>query len=205
MTLMVAEPGRDDVVEHEPVRRNSSVELAMGLQLLRASSMTSARLQLALSRRDRRVAMAALDTLAAVDAEIEGLVDRISGPAASTPELSAIAAWLAQEKEAVTADKLSLACDVSGPGLVSPPDRLSGAADADARAAVDPPMGEAEPGPDGAIEDADEPTPTRRWWLLVLLAVAIAVVAAGVVIAFVLPHGEQLPGVAEISRLIGLR
>ena len=205
MTLMVAEPGRDDVVEHDPVRRNSSVELAMGLQLLRASSMTSARLQLALARRDRRVAMAALDTLAAVDAEIEGLVDRLSGPASATPELAAIAAWLAQEKEAVTTDKLGLACDVSGPGLVSPPDRLSGAADADAHAAIDSSMGEAEPGLDGAIDDAEEPAPTRRWWLLVLLAVAVAVLAAGVVIAFVLPRGEPLPSIAEISQLIGLR
>ena len=204
MTLMVAEPGRDDVTEHDAVRDNPSVDLAMGLQLLRASSMTSIRLQLALARRDRRVAMSALDTLAAVDSEIEGLVERLSGPGTSTPEMAAIAAWLAQEKEAVATDKLNLACDVSGPGLVSPPDRLSQAADADARAAVDPTMGEAVPDLDGAIEDKEEAAPTRNWWLLVSLAIAITVVVAGAIIALVLPR-EQLPSLVEFSRLIGLR
>ena len=204
MTLMVAEPGRDDVAGHEPVWRNPSDELAMGLQLLRASSMTSIRLQLALARRDRRVAMSALDTLAAVDAEIEGLVDRLSGPATSTPELAALAAWLAQEKEAVTADKLNLACDVSGPGLVSPPDRLSDAVGPDARNAADSSVGEVAPDIDGAIEDL-EPAPTRRWWLLASLAIAVTLAVAGVIMAFVLPHGEQLPGIAEFRQLIGLR
>lgn len=202
MTLMIAEPGPDDLTEHEPARGNSSGELAMGLQLLRASSLTSIRLQLALARRDRRVAMTALDTLAAVDAEIEGLVDRLSGPGTSTPELAALAAWLAQEKESLTADKLNLACDVSGPGLVSPPDRLSEAADA--RTTVDSATDKVVPDLDGAVEGAEEPAPTRRWWLLVSLALAIAVVVAGAIIAFVLPR-EQLPGIAEFSRLIGLR
>jgi hypothetical protein len=176
----------------------------MGLQLLRASSMTTIRLQLALARRDRRVAMSALDTLAAVDAEIEGLVDRLSGAGTSTPEMTAIAAWLAQEKDAVATDKLNLACDVSGPGLVSPPDRLSQAADAGDRAAVDAAMSDAVPDLDGAAEDMEEPAPTRNWWLLVSLAIVITVAAAGAIIAFVLPR-EQLPSLVEFSRLIGLR
>lgn len=203
MTLMVAEPGRDDVSEHEPVRHASSVDLALGLQLLRASSMTSIRLQLALARRDRRVAMTALDTLAAVDAEIERLVDRLSGSASSSPELAAIATWLAQEKAAVTNDKLNLACDVSGPGLVSPPDRLSEVADAGSDAVADPVAGEAAP--DGTSTDAGESASSPHWRPVVLLAIVITALIAGLALGFVLLGGEQLPSIAEVSRLIGLR
>lgn len=203
MTLMVAETGRDDIAEPAPVRRDPPVELVLGLQLLRASSLTSTRLQLALTRRDRRGAMAALDTLAAVDSEIEGLVDRLSTSGASSPELAAIGAWLAQEKEAVTADKLTLACEVSGPGLVSPPDRLSESAYADPAAASS--AREAVPDLDGASAIAEEPAPARRRWLLVAFAVMVAVLAAGAVIAFMLPSDELPPMLAEASRRIGLR
>lgn len=147
--------------------------------------------------------MAALDTLVAVDSEIEGLVGRLCTPGTSTPELAAIGAWLAKEKEAVTTDKLNLVCDVSGPGLVSPPDRLSEIADAGVRAGVASAAGEAVPNGAGAL--AEEPAPARRWWPFMWPAILVAVLTGGLVITFILPGGELSPGLAEFSRLIGLR
>lgn len=195
MTMMVEESGRGDFDPREVRWQGTPAELAMGLQLLRASSLTSTRLQLALARRDRQVAVVALDTLAAIDSEIEGLVDRLTVPGATTPELAAIEGWLAEEKAAVAADKLSLACDARGPGLVSPPDRLSAAtkeADAIDRAADEV-----------ADEDADERPPTRRWWLLGLVALMLAVLAVGLIIALDPSHAEAASRIAEISHLFG--
>jgi hypothetical protein len=205
--LLTSETSRDDVAEwqHEPVRDDSPVELAVGLQLLRASSITSMRLQLALARRDRKVAMAALDTLAAVDAEIEGLVDSLSGHGAAAPELAAISAWLAQEKKAASAERLNLACDLSGPGLVSRSGRLSEAADEDRGETVDQSSNEALSAVDAVGTVPARPAPARRWWPLVLLALTIAALVAGLIITFALPPGDRSPSIAELGRLIGLR
>lgn len=194
MRVMVEEPGRGDVGPDGSTRPDASVELAMGLQLLRASTLTSTRLQLALARRDRRVAMTALDTLAAIDGEIEGLVDRLAGPDAATPELAAIGAWLAEEKAAAVADKLNLACDARGPGLVSSPDRLSEANDAPDV------VGQT---PDEVIPaDTAEPASSRRWWLLGLAALMLAVIA-GMVFALGVPNGGASAGIAAMDRLFG--
>lgn len=191
MRVMVEEPDQGDVGPGQSARWDAPVELAMGLQLLRASSLTSTRLQLALARRDRRVAMTALDTLAAIDGEIEGLVDRLAAPDAASPELAAIGAWLADEKAAVAADRLNLTCEARGPGLVSPPDRLSYAADEPA--AVDRAADQV------AGAEAVEPGSMRRWWPLGVVVLMLALVAAGLIIAF--ERSQDAPGSAGISRL----
>lgn len=206
MTLLTSEPSGDEFADgrYEPAQDNSSNELALGLQLMRASSITASRLQLALARRDRRVAMAALDTLAAVDAEVELLVDRLSGRGASTPELTAIGAWLAEEKKAASAERLNLACDFSGPGLVSPSGQSSEPADADRRETGEPSIDEAARAAEGTGAGAARTASARRWWTLVLIAAAV-VLAAGLITAFALPPDTLPANLAAFDRLIGLR
>lgn len=203
MTMMAAEPGHEEAGER-PVLQDPSGELPMALQLLRASTIASTRLQLALARRDRRVAMAALDNLTAIDAEFAELVDRLCSLDVASAELGAIGAWLSEEKAALAAEKLGLACDAQGPGLVSPADRLSQVAGDEERAA-DAAEGEAVPEPDGANLDAVDRAAVRRWWPLVLLAILAVIVAAGLIVAVIVPGREKLTGVTELGRLIGSR
>lgn len=203
MTMMAGGPEPDDAGER-PVLQGPSGELTIALQLLRASNMASTRLQLALTRRDRRVAMAALDNITAIDAELEELANRFSGSDDAAPELAALGTWLTEEKAALTAEKLTFACDARGPGLVSAPDRLSEVADEEEHAAVGP-EDEPVPEPDAVGLAAAEAAPARRWWLFVLLIILIIVVAAGLVVAGVLPGSEKMTGMAELRRLIGIR
>lgn len=199
--MLTSEPSGDYVADgrYEPAQDNSSNELALGLQLMRASSITSNRLQLALARRDRRGAMAALDTLAAVDAEVEMLVDRLSGRGASTPELTAIGAWLAEERKAASAERLNLACDFSGPGLVSSSEPDEGRHEAGDRSTE-----EAASAADSTGADTARTASARRWWTLVLIAVAV-ILAAGLITAFALPPDTLPANLAAFDRLIGLR
>lgn len=141
-------------------RPAEAAELAMGLQLLRASSMASTRLQLALARRDRSQAMAALDGLVDIDAEIEGFVVGLTQSAPPRPEMTALTNWIAEQKAAINADKFSLACMISGPSLVSPPDRLA--------AAPEPEESEAQVLELKAPEESEEPA--NRGWRMALLA-----------------------------------
>ena len=205
MTLLTSEPSGDYVADgqYEPAQDNSSNELALGLQLMRASSITSNRLQLALARRDRRAAMTALDTLAAVDAEVEMLVDRLSGRGAATPELTAIGAWLADEKKAASAERLNLACDFSGPGLVSASAQSSEPGEG-RHEAGDRSTDEAASAAGSTGADTARTASARRWWTLVLIAVAV-VLAAGLITAFALPPDTLPANLAEFDRLIGLR
>lgn len=166
-------------------RPGSPAEVMMGLQLLRASTMASTRLQLALARQDRPQAMSALDLVIEVDAEIERLVSGLTVPEASDDDLAGIGEWLAAQKAAIAGEKFSLACGIVGSGLVSPPDRLSVRADSH-------PGGIADPGlsSDDARPETVRATSTRRRWLVIvvaMLAVIAAAAAAGFAVGFDMP------------------
>jgi hypothetical protein len=100
-----------------------AADLGHGLQLSRASTLALTRLQLAIKSSDRQAAMAALDRLHALDAEMERLVDHLPAPAAEDPawaERDALARHLGDQKLALAFEKLALASEISGPDLVSP-------------------------------------------------------------------------------------
>lgn len=86
----------------------------MGLQLLRASTMATTRLQLALIRGDRRQAMDAMDWLLDIDAEMECLVSDPSFSPADDPDWQAITIHLADQKAAIAWEKHALAGGVIG-------------------------------------------------------------------------------------------
>ena len=99
--------------------RAALVEVAHGLQLSRASTMALMRLQLAIRSGDRVQALEAVDRLDTLDAEIEGVVARLSPPGESDETLQAVAKHLEAQKLALAFEKLALASGIVGPGLVS--------------------------------------------------------------------------------------
>lgn len=131
----------------------SGSDLARGLMLLRASNMNVVRLQLAMERRDRRLAMEAVDDLVALDREIGGFVSAMPQARSHFGDLSR---EIEGQRTAIAAEKLVLAGGKSGPRL-----RTGAEQDASTEAA-DPPDwigpiiadGEEDAAPGGAVRGA---------------------------------------------------
>jgi len=83
-------------------------ELAEGLMLFRAGTLKMIRLQLALEQRDRRVALAAVDDLVALDRQLQDYLAQL--PSAPVP--GAQMAELEVERAALNREKLTLAAGV---------------------------------------------------------------------------------------------
>lgn len=101
-----------------------AAELARSLQLSRAGALGLTRLSLAIKAGDRQAAMAAMDRLHAVDAEMERLVERLPRPEpqnSAHAEWEAIARHLADQKLSLAFEKLAMVSEISGPDMVSPP------------------------------------------------------------------------------------
>src|SRR3546814_5591924 len=69
-------------------RPASESDLARGMLLLRASNMNVMRLQLAMERSDRRLAMEELDCLVALDGEIKGFIEDMPPADAALHEMT---------------------------------------------------------------------------------------------------------------------
>lgn len=95
------------------------MEVAHGLQLSRASTLALMRLQLAIQGGERAQALEAVDRLDTLDAELEGVVLRLSPPGDNDEVLQAIARHLESQKLALAFEKLALASGIVGPDLVS--------------------------------------------------------------------------------------
>src|SRR5215208_5840252 len=83
-------------------------QLAEGLMLMRASTLKMIRLQLAMERRDRRVALEEVDDLLAIDRRLQDYLDEV-------PELheqGALMHELEIERAALNREKLTLAAEV---------------------------------------------------------------------------------------------
>ena len=154
-------------------RAVGSDELAQGLMLVRASTMKIVRLQLAMERRDRRLALQTVDDLVVLDSKIRDFLNEIpssaNGIVPMQLELEEQRAWLAREK-------LTLAAGV----------RRSTAA-AETREWIEPtPATEAEPLSPHFISDIDEEeAPVRRIPLMRLagiLVLAIVVICTGILV-----------------------
>lgn len=89
-------------------------DLAQGLMLVRASTINVVRLQLAMERRDRRVALQTLDELMVLDRRIADLLDELPGA-----DASADARRLDHQQRALAAEKLVLAAGASGPRIAA--------------------------------------------------------------------------------------
>ena len=83
-------------------------ELAEGLMLLRASALKTIRLQLAIERHDRRVALEAMDDLVALDDELQKVLAGIPAP----DDFADLQAALSIERSRLDHEKLGLAAGV---------------------------------------------------------------------------------------------
>jgi hypothetical protein len=143
-----------------PVRREDapaavgSDELAEGLMLVRASTLKMIRLQLAMERRDRRVALEAVDELVALDRRLERYLGYVPAPE------------LEVERSALNREKLTLAAEV----IRSEPRPVEAAPE---------PAPEPVAEPDWQQFSFEEEHPRRAaWWLAAVLLLLSAAAAA---------------------------
>lgn len=86
----------------------ASEELAEGLMLLRASTLKVIRLQLAIERHDRGVALQAMDDLVALDDELQKCLAGMPAPV----DLAGLQDALVSERSSLDREKLGLAAEV---------------------------------------------------------------------------------------------
>lgn len=103
---------RSDMVA--PVTR---ADLAIGMQLLRASNMRALRLQLAVMRRDQHMVAETVDSLVELDSEIASFLADMPSADVAMREMAEISRWIDQQKGTIAAEKLALGCAVDGPEL----------------------------------------------------------------------------------------
>ena len=133
-------------------------QLAEGLMLLRASTLKMIRLQLAMERHDRRVALEAVDELVALDRRLQDYIADVDG----ADEQLLFRNELDAERAMLNREKLTLAAEV----IFRVPEP-----DLEERAAADDWLG-----PPGLLVDEEEAPRRRRW----RLAVAIPAIATGI-------------------------
>ena len=174
-------------------------ELAEGLMLVRASALKVIRLQLAMERRDRRVALEAVDDLMALDRRLQGYL-------ADLPAFDDYALFkdeLEAERSALNIQKLTLGAGFSARG---------GPVEAPGRDPP-PPVGDSsqesagqEIAPEPSVDWEGPPAlgegyaPRRSGWRVVGL---LSLVAAAAAVAAVL-GGFDVPGlIAQLRQAMG--
>lgn len=93
--------------------------LGKGLQLARAGTLATTRLQLALTSGDRRHAMEVMDRLLDIDAAMDALITEMPIPHADDPDWRLVKRHLGEQKVAIAFERLALASEVTGPDLIS--------------------------------------------------------------------------------------
>jgi hypothetical protein len=171
----------DVVAERDTVAGSAGQDdLVEGLVLVRASTLKLARLQLALERRDRRVALEAVDDLVRFDESLEQHLAGLREPHAHSIMDLAVAV----ERAALNREKLTLAAEIISNGSdgheaaapVSPPEEPAPPAVSEAS----PEQLAEEPFPADEWADAWEENlpPRRRLWPALLVMVLVVVAAA---------------------------
>lgn len=140
-------------------------ELAEGLMLLRATSLKMIRLQLAIERHDRRVALEAVDGLVALDRRLQDYLETLP----ATGEQLMFRHDLDSERAALNEEKLTLAAEV-----IRKPEITMKRADLEE---IDPGTG---PEDDwiGATDLPSSPEQPRRRWLLAAVPLLLSGLAA---------------------------
>jgi hypothetical protein len=154
---------------NEAIPTVDSEVLAEGLMLVRASTLKVIRLQLAMERRDRRVALEAVDDLVALDRSLEHFLTNV--PAAADGGL--FSNVLELERSALNVEKHTLAAGISN---------------RDWRVETVEPEIALEEGADWA-EDEAEAGPS--WWRTVAIIAAILAIACA---AYLLGASGLAPG-----------
>ena len=155
-------------------------ELAEGLMLLRASTLKVIRLQLAIERQDRRVALEAMDDLVALDDELQKCLAGMPSPV----DLSGLQDALAMERSSLDREKLGLAAEVISARSRAEPNSLF--------AEPEPLPLEAEPAVPALSYDwqrfhyeEDEPASSRAWlWAGAVILLLSALVAAAYMLGY---------------------
>lgn len=150
------------------------VDLVRGLLLLRASSMNLIRFQLAMERRDRRVALETVDELVAIDGCLRDFIQDMSAPDDTFAEF---AREVEQQRASLVREKLTLVAGKTGPAVRQ-----------DQPEWVEPPV----PAPEAAVEE-DTPPPVRRSWPVWLLVALSGLIVAAIAVA-ALVWGTQIGG-----------
>lgn len=161
------------------VAPGTSEELAEGLMLLRASTLKVIRLQLAIERQDRRVALEAMDDLVALDDELQKCLAGMPAPL----ELADLQDALASERSSLDREKLGLAAEV-----------ISGRSRAEAALVGPEPY---RPDPEPAVPapsydwqrfryEEDEPASSKRGrlWAGAVILILSALVAAAYMLGY---------------------
>ena len=162
-------------------------ELAEGLMLVRASTLKMIRLQLAMERRDRRVALETVDDLVALDHRLQQYLADV--PAVQEPLL--LKREVEAERAALNHEKLTLAAEmISAPRTwEKPPNPAIETPATQARSEIVP----EEWVPAGGYGERES---RRGWWKQVaILAVLVAVAAA----AYLLSSPEALTRLVEAA------
>lgn len=157
-----------------------SEELAEGLMLVRASTLKIIRLQLAMERRDRRVALEAVDDLVALDRSLEEFLTQV--PSAHDDGL--FNNVLELERSALNIEKHTLAAGITNRGWQ--------VEDAETPAVENPAPGEAAEAPMDWTDYAEEEPPRSRW---PLRAAAVAAFLAIACVAYLLGASGILPDI----------
>lgn len=144
--------------------RIGSHDLVEGLMLVRASTLKMIRLQLAMERHDRRVALEAVDDLVALDRRLR---DYLAGVPAADEQIL-FRRELEADRELLNREKLTLAAEVL-------------------RKAPEPLVEELQPAEDDWLGPRDPPIEEEqsrhgRWWLAAI-PVAASALAAGAYLA----------------------
>jgi hypothetical protein len=158
------------VRETEP-QQIGSEELAEGLMLVRASTLKVVRLHLAMERRDRRVALEAVDELVELDRRLQEYL----GDVLSSDAQLMFAHELEDERAALNREKLTLAAEIISrrPEPQAQP-KAEQAAEEPEAPAWDP----------ETYFEFDGSTPRRaHWWLAAILVLLSAIAAAAYAIA----------------------
>jgi hypothetical protein len=143
-------------------------ELAEGFMLLRASTLKIVRLQLAIERQDRQLALEAVDDLVALDRRLQAYLDG----APENAEQLRLRRELDADRAALNEERLALTAGV----VRRPVDPIEQAHPVDQSASIEP-----DDGWPGLRDMQFEPEKgrRRRWWLVLMVAVVAALAAAG--------------------------
>jgi hypothetical protein len=161
----------------EMARAVGGEELAEGLMLLRVSTLKMIRLQLAMERHDRRVALEEVDDLLAIDRRLQDYLDEVPALLEQDPLMRE----LEMERAALNREKLMLAAEVIR-REPSPAIPLSFAEQAPAPAELEAP----EPEVWGSFEFAQAKDDRRHRairWLAILLILLSAIAGAAYLLA----------------------
>lgn len=197
-------PGRREA--DDPRLHDLAREVSRGLQLSRGTALSLTRLQLAIRSGDRQQALAALDRLHTLDAELEHLVEGLPGaeapdePQAAPADAefdAALARHVEEQKLALAFEKLALVSQISGPDVASPaapefgPSRAAGWDEADPNAHPPGPDASADAPPLSDWPNLPDVRPTV-WraplvWMIALAVTLLATIALGAAAVLMTP------------------